>query len=69
MPDTVTKDEGFLVHPTGDAGWVISACSGHGFELGTLIGDGVAAAIAGERPAAEVADWDTGRKHDALVPA
>jgi sarcosine oxidase/sarcosine oxidase subunit beta len=66
---TVTEDEGFLVHPTGGAGWVISACSGHGFKLGALIGDGVAAAIAGERPAEEVADWAAGREQDVLVPA
>ena len=64
---TVTEDERFLVHPTGAAGWVISACSGHGFKLGALIGDGVAQAIAGERDAADIADWAAGRA--ALVAA
>jgi sarcosine oxidase/sarcosine oxidase subunit beta len=57
---TVTEDERFLVRPTGAAGWVISACSGHGFKLGSLIGDGVAAAIAGERPAAGIPAWAAG---------
>ena len=58
---TVTDHEEFYVKPTGAAGWVISACSGHGFKLGALMGDGVAAAIAGERPAEGVADWAAGR--------
>jgi glycine/D-amino acid oxidase-like deaminating enzyme len=58
---TVTEDEGFLVHPTGAAGWLISACSGHGFKLGSLIGDLVARAITGEMPAAEVTELAAGR--------
>ena len=58
---TVTEDESFYVKPTGQAGWVISACSGHGFKLGALMGEGVAAAIAGERPVDGVADWAAGR--------
>ena len=44
---TVTEDEGFLVHPTGAAGWLVSACSGHGFKLGSLIGDLVGACYHG----------------------
>ncbi len=58
---TVTEDEGFLVHPTGAAGWLISACSGHGFKLGSLIGDLVARAITGEMPAAKVTELAGGR--------
>jgi sarcosine oxidase/sarcosine oxidase subunit beta len=50
---TVVDEERFLVKPIGPAGWVISACSGHGFKLGALIGEAVGQAIAGERPAAE----------------
>lgn len=52
---TVTRDasEQFAVRPWGDRAWVVSACSGHGFKLGPLIGDGVAAAIAGEVSAEE----------------
>ena len=58
---TVTEDEGFLVHPTGAAGWLISACSGHGFKLGSLMGELVARGITGEMPAAEVSELAGGR--------
>ena len=58
---TVTETEEFLVHPTGAAGWLISACSGHGFKLGSLMGELVARAITGEMPAAEVTDLAGGR--------
>jgi sarcosine oxidase/sarcosine oxidase subunit beta len=58
---TVTEGEEFYVRPLGPASWVISACSGHGFKLGALMGEGVAAAIAGERPAEGVPDWAAGR--------
>ena len=50
---TVTRDESFAVQPWGGRAWVVSACSGHGFKLGPLVGDSVAAAIAGERSAIE----------------
>ena len=66
---TVTEDERFLVKPTGDAGWVISACSGHGFKLGSLIGDGVAAAIAGERPGEDITAWAAGEPQPEPVQA
>jgi glycine/D-amino acid oxidase-like deaminating enzyme len=58
---TVTEHEEFLVHPTGAAGWLISACSGHGFKLGALMGELVGRAIAGEMPAAEVTELAAGR--------
>lgn len=45
---TVTEDERFLVEPIGGAGWVVSACSGHGFKLGVLVGDTLARALIGE---------------------
>lgn len=47
---TVTRDpsERFAVQPWGSRCWVQSACSGHGFKLGPLMGDAIAAAIAGE---------------------
>ncbi len=51
---TVTDREEFLVRPTGDAGWVISACSGHGFKLGSLMGELVARGITGEMAAGQV---------------
>jgi len=58
---TVTEHEEFLVHPTGAAGWLISACSGHGFKLGALMGELVGRAITGEMEAADVADLAAGR--------
>lgn len=58
---TVTETEEFLVHPTGAAGWLVSACSGHGFKLGALMGELVGRAIAGEMPAAEVTELAAGR--------
>jgi glycine/D-amino acid oxidase-like deaminating enzyme len=58
---TVTDDESFLVEPLGRAGWIVSACSGHGFKLAPLIADGVAAAIAGERDQVGVKPWAAGR--------
>lgn len=59
---TVTRDESerFAVRPFGARGWVLSACSGHGFKLGPLIGDGVAAAIAGEASAEDTVRWAAG---------
>jgi sarcosine oxidase/sarcosine oxidase subunit beta len=58
---TVVEEERFFVKPIGPAGWIISACSGHGFKLGALMGEGVAQAIAGERARDGVADWAAGR--------
>jgi sarcosine oxidase/sarcosine oxidase subunit beta len=58
---TVTEAEEFLVHPIGPAGWLISACSGHGFKLGALIGELVARAISGEMNAADLPDLAAGR--------
>ena len=60
---TVTRDdsERFSVVPWGSKAFVISACSGHGFKLGPLIGDGVAATIADEVPPDELTRWAAGR--------
>ena len=58
---TVTADERFLVRREGTRGWLGSACSGHGFKLGPLIGEGIAATIAGERDADTLAIWAAGR--------
>lgn len=59
---TVTRDESeqFAVRPWGRTAWVVSACSGHGFKLGPLIGDGVAAAIAGEISDEDTTRWAAG---------
>jgi len=57
---TVTQDECFIVRPLDAKGWLISACSGHGFKFGALMGEGVAQAIAGERDPAGVEAWAAG---------
>jgi sarcosine oxidase/sarcosine oxidase subunit beta len=58
---TVQDHEEFQVRPTGDAGWVISACSGHGFKLGPLIGELVARGLTGEMDPAQIPDLAAGR--------
>ncbi|MBO0902743.1 NAD(P)/FAD-dependent oxidoreductase [Jiella sonneratiae] len=60
---TVTRDpsEEFQVRPWGSRAWVLSACSGHGFKLGPLMGEGVAAAIAGEASDEATTKWAAGR--------
>jgi sarcosine oxidase/sarcosine oxidase subunit beta len=58
---TVRYDEEFLVEPIGPAAWVISACSGHGFKLGALMGELTARGIAGETQAAEITALAAGR--------
>jgi sarcosine oxidase/sarcosine oxidase subunit beta len=58
---TVHDQEEFQVRPTGEAGWVISACSGHGFKLGALMGELVARAITGEMAATDVPPLAAGR--------
>lgn len=57
---TVTEDERFVVEPIGKSGWLVSACSGHGFKLGPLIATGLADAIVGRRTAADVTAWAAG---------
>jgi sarcosine oxidase/sarcosine oxidase subunit beta len=57
---TVSEDERFVVRPHGARGWLVSACSGHGFKLGALIGEGMAATISGERPAEALEPWAAG---------
>ena len=58
---TVTEHEDFVVEPIGSAGWVLSACSGHGFKLAPLIASGLADAIAGKRSATDLPRWAAGR--------
>jgi glycine/D-amino acid oxidase-like deaminating enzyme len=62
---TVTADERFLLRREGARGWLGSACSGHGFKLGPLMGDAIAASIAGERDLAGLSSWAAGT----LLPA
>ena len=58
---TVAEHEEFQVRPIGPAGWVVSACSGHGFKLGALMGELVARAVTGEMAAGDVPDLAAGR--------
>jgi len=58
----VTDDEHFIQKPLGPKGWLISACSGHGFKLGALTGELAAQAITAERPAAEITEIAAGRR-------
>ncbi len=64
---TVADDERFVVEPTGKRGWVLSACSGHGFKLAALLAGGLADALTGHRPAAEIPAWAAGRDPGAAV--
>ncbi|MBW4024106.1 MAG: FAD-dependent oxidoreductase [Proteobacteria bacterium] len=57
---TVTDDEHFIQRAVGSKGWIISACSGHGFKLGALTGELAAQAISGERGADEVTHMAAG---------
>jgi glycine/D-amino acid oxidase-like deaminating enzyme len=52
---TVTEDEKFIVRPVGAAAWVVSACSGHGFKFGPLMGEIAASAVMGKRSAEDTA--------------
>ena len=64
---TVTSDERFAIRPLGRAGWLASACSGHGFKFAALTGEAVADGVTGARPAREVTDWMAGRLTEDVV--
>jgi glycine/D-amino acid oxidase-like deaminating enzyme len=57
---TVTDDERFVVEKLGRHGWLLSACSGHGFKFGALMGLELARTIAGGRDPAAHASWAAG---------
>jgi glycine/D-amino acid oxidase-like deaminating enzyme len=56
---TVTEDERFVAHTEGPT-LALSPCSGHGFKFGPVIGQRVAATLAGEQPVAVLARWLAG---------
>lgn len=58
---TVTSDQRFVVEPLGQAAWVVSACSGHGFKLGALVGDRLARTLLGEFSPAATRAYLAGR--------
>lgn len=57
---SVTADERFVALRIGNA-WVLAGFSGHGFKFGALMGERLAAALAGDLPADELAAWAAGR--------
>jgi glycine/D-amino acid oxidase-like deaminating enzyme len=57
---SIAEDERFIVEPLGRA-WVLAGFSGHGFKFGALIGEAVAAALTGKRPAAAITAWAAGQ--------
>jgi glycine/D-amino acid oxidase-like deaminating enzyme len=57
---TVTDDERFVLHAEGRA-LALSPCSGHGFKFGAVIGQRVAATLAGEQSVAALETWLAGR--------
>ncbi len=61
---TVTEDERFVVDRQGAKGWLLSACSGHGFKFGALMGLELARAITSGRDPAAHARWAAGLEGD-----
>jgi glycine/D-amino acid oxidase-like deaminating enzyme len=57
----VTADENFILRPCGARGWLLSACSGHGFKFAALMGQGVAAALGGRLNKTEIELWAAGK--------
>lgn len=56
---TVEPDEKFIIEPAGLSTYVMSACSGHGFKFGPLLGSAVAGAIDAGEPG-DIAAWAAG---------
>jgi glycine/D-amino acid oxidase-like deaminating enzyme len=56
-----TGDERGIVERCERA-WVLAGFSGHGFKFGALLGERVAAALAGEQAADELSTWAAGRR-------
>jgi glycine/D-amino acid oxidase-like deaminating enzyme len=57
---SVAEGERFIVEPLGRA-WVLAGFSGHGFKFGAVIGEAIAAALTGARPARAITAWAAGR--------
>ena len=63
----MTKDERFALRRIGAKGWLISACSGHGFKFAALMGEAAADGITGARSEADVADFMASRLTEGLI--
>jgi glycine/D-amino acid oxidase-like deaminating enzyme len=61
----VEPEERFLVEPLGRA-WILSACSGHAFKFGPVLGQRLAEAIDGRIGAADLARWAAGETAAAI---
>lgn len=59
---TMAQEDRFVVRQVGERGWLVSACSGHGFKLAPLIALGLAAAIDGAVAPAALARWAAGHE-------
>ena len=57
---TVTEDERFVVEKHGAKGWLMSACSGHGFKFGAVMGLELARTLASGRDPTAHARWAAG---------
>jgi len=57
---SIAEGERFIVEPRGRA-WALAGFSGHGFKFGAVIGEAIAEALSGRRPAATVTAWAAGR--------
>lgn len=59
---TMAPGDRFVVRGVGARGWLLSACSGHGFKLAPLIALGLAAAVLGQVDDAAMAHWAAGHE-------
>jgi glycine/D-amino acid oxidase-like deaminating enzyme len=57
---SVAAGERFIVEPHGRA-WVLAGFSGHGFKFGAVIGEAIAQALTGRRPAEALTAWAAGQ--------
>ena len=65
---SVTADTRFISRPVGQSAWLVSACSGHGFKFGPVMGECAAAAVAGEASPDAVTAWVAGRGDSEALP-
>jgi glycine/D-amino acid oxidase-like deaminating enzyme len=56
----VTEDQRFLIQRC-EAAWILAGFSGHGFKFAAVIGERIAAALAGEQSAEDLGAWAAGR--------
>jgi glycine/D-amino acid oxidase-like deaminating enzyme len=64
---TVTSDDRFVLRRFGPQGWLISACSGHGFKFAALMGEAAAEGIMGLKSEAQVSDFMASRLTEGAI--